>query len=144
MLEPEFERRQCDSGAELPRHNSRGGSIDPGRAALDVCCQELANAPRLGPHRLDPLRTARARLDRIIVLTMRKPYDRGKITRAMLHRPLERTHQGKTFYSEEIFKKEIFKKEQPPEDFKDFKKDTAKYIKKIEEAEAKAKKKGAS
>ncbi|MBI1915238.1 MAG: DUF1559 domain-containing protein [Planctomycetes bacterium] len=54
----------------------------------------------------------------ITVITTRKPYDRDQIIQAILRRPVERTHQGKKFYSEEDLRKPPF-----PEGIKDFKKE---------------------
>jgi hypothetical protein len=50
------------------------------------------------------------------VITTRKPYDREKVTQAMLRRPVEHTHQGKKYYVEEVIKKG------EPRDDRDFKK----------------------
>src|SRR5205807_3808814 len=93
---------------ELPRELAKLTNLD----------HELARTFGVPLDQIDGIAFLGGVKSEITVITMRKPYDRDKITQTILRRPVERTHQGKKFYSEEDLRKAPF-----PEGIKEFKKE---------------------
>jgi hypothetical protein len=91
---------------ELPRELARLTSLD----------RELASSFGVPLDQIDGIAFLGGVKSEITVITTRKPFDREKITQAILRRPIERNHQGKTFYIEEL-------KKPTPRTDGDFKKD---------------------